>query len=76
MQEPRGADLRTCLGFADGGLQQRKKVRPPGLFRRSVDSIRPENIDAWLNPDPKNLAAQYAILDDRARPYDEHRLAA
>ena len=43
---------------------------------RCIIPIRPENIDAWLNPDPKNLAAQYAILDDRARPYYEHRLAA
>ncbi len=35
-----------------------------------------EHIDAWLNPDPANLAAQYAILADRERPYYEHRLAA
>ncbi|TCF97591.1 hypothetical protein BZM26_30355 [Paraburkholderia strydomiana] len=38
--------------------------------------IKPENIDAWLNPDPKNLEAMYAILDDRDRPCYEHRLAA
>jgi putative SOS response-associated peptidase YedK len=43
---------------------------------RCIIPIRPENIDAWLNPDPRNLAAQYAILDDRERPYYEHRLAA
>ena len=43
---------------------------------RCIIPLRPENIDAWLDPDPKNLAAQYAILDDRARPYYEHRLAA
>jgi putative SOS response-associated peptidase YedK len=43
---------------------------------RCVIPIRPENVDAWLNPDPKNLAALYAILDARARPYYEHRLAA
>ena len=43
---------------------------------RCVIPIRPENVDAWLNPDPKNLAALYAILDDRERPYYEHRLAA
>lgn len=29
-----------------------------------------------LNPDPKNLDALYAILDDRERPYYEHRMAA
>jgi putative SOS response-associated peptidase YedK len=43
---------------------------------RCIIPIRPEHIDAWLHPDPANLAAQYAILDDRARPYHEHRLAA
>ena len=43
---------------------------------RCIIPIRPENIDAWLSPGPKNLAVQYAILDDRARPYYEHRLAA
>ena len=43
---------------------------------RCIIPIKPENIDARLNPDPKNLAAQYAILDARERPYYEHRLAA
>jgi putative SOS response-associated peptidase YedK len=43
---------------------------------RCVIPLKPEHIDAWLNPDPKNLAQLYAILDDRERPYYEHRLAA
>jgi putative SOS response-associated peptidase YedK len=43
---------------------------------RCIIPIKSENVDAWLNPDRKNLAAQYAILDDRERPYYEHRLAA
>ncbi len=43
---------------------------------RCIIPIKPENIDAWLNPDSRNLAASYAILDDRQRPYYEHRLAA
>ena len=43
---------------------------------RCIIPIRPENVDAWLNPDPKNLKEQYAILDDRERPYYEHLLAA
>jgi putative SOS response-associated peptidase YedK len=43
---------------------------------RCIVPIKEEHLDAWLSPDPKNLAAQYAILDDRARPYYEHRLAA
>lgn len=43
---------------------------------RCIIPIKPANIDAWLNPEPRTLAAQYAILDDRERPYYEHRLAA
>lgn len=43
---------------------------------RCIVPIKPEHLDAWLHPDPNNLRALYAILDDRARPYYEHRLAA
>lgn len=43
---------------------------------RCIIPIKHENLDAWLNPDAGNLAALYAILDDRDRPYYEHRLAA
>jgi putative SOS response-associated peptidase YedK len=43
---------------------------------RCIIPIKPENMDAWLNPDASDLAAQYAILDDRDRPYYEHQLAA
>ncbi|MEM5346069.1 SOS response-associated peptidase family protein [Paraburkholderia azotifigens] len=43
---------------------------------RCIVSIKPENVAAWLNPNPRDLAAQYAILEDKVRPYYEHRLAA
>ena len=43
---------------------------------RCIIPIKPEHVDAWLSPDPDNLQALYAILDDRARPYYAHRLAA
>jgi putative SOS response-associated peptidase YedK len=33
--------------------------------------IKAEHVGAWLNPDPRDLAAQYTILDDRERPYYE-----
>jgi len=42
---------------------------------RCIVPLKFENIDAWLHPDPANRAAQYAILDDRERPFYEHRLA-
>jgi putative SOS response-associated peptidase YedK len=43
---------------------------------RCIVPIKPENVDAWLNPDASDLEASYAILDDRDRPFYEHRLAA
>jgi putative SOS response-associated peptidase YedK len=43
---------------------------------RCIIPIKAEHIDAWLNPDPARLSDLYAILDDRQRPYYEHRLAA
>ena len=43
---------------------------------RCIIPIKEENIEAWLNPDPKNLGAMQVILEDRARPYYEYRMAA
>ncbi len=43
---------------------------------RCIIPIQQNNLMAWLKPDGNNLAAQYAILDARERPYYEHRLAA
>lgn len=43
---------------------------------RCIVPITPGNIDAWLKPDSNDLTTSYRILDDRDRPYYEHRLAA
>jgi putative SOS response-associated peptidase YedK len=43
---------------------------------RCIVPIKPDYVDAWLNPRPKDLGALFAILDDRERPYYEHRMAA
>ena len=43
---------------------------------RTIINIKPEHVEAWLNPDPSNLAALYAIFDDKQHPYYEHRKAA
>ncbi|WJZ77261.1 hypothetical protein QEN71_11630 [Paraburkholderia sabiae] len=43
---------------------------------RCVPHPKDAHRDAWLNLDPKRLDARYAILDDRERPYYEHRMAA
>jgi len=43
---------------------------------RCIVSIKPENVDRWLQPDPHRLDVQMAILEDPVRPYYEHQLAA
>lgn len=36
---------------------------------RTIIRIKPEHIDAWLNPDPANLQALQAILEDKRHPF-------
>ncbi|MBK1683934.1 SOS response-associated peptidase family protein [Rhodoferax fermentans] len=43
---------------------------------RCIIPIKYKNMEAWLSQNPRNLSDLYAILDDRQRPYFEHRLAA
>lgn len=38
---------------------------------RTIINIKPEHVDAWLNPDPNNLDALFAIFDDKRHPYYE-----
>jgi putative SOS response-associated peptidase YedK len=66
------ADLYSFAAISD---EPPAEIAAAGLDR-CIIPIKPENIAAWLSPDPQNLPAQYAILDDRERPYYEHRLAA
>jgi putative SOS response-associated peptidase YedK len=42
---------------------------------RCIIPLQRENLDAWLDP-RGDLPSAYRILDDRVRPYYEHRLAA
>ena len=67
-----GADLFSFAAITD---EPPPEVRAAG-HNRCIVPIKRENIDAWLSPDPTNLAVLYAILDDRERPYYEHRIAA
>lgn len=70
-----GASEPDLLSFAAITDDPPPEVAAAG-HDRCIIPIKPENIDEWLNPDPKKLARQYAILDDRERPYYDHRLAA
>lgn len=42
---------------------------------RTIINIKPEHVDAWLNPQG-DLAAMQAIFDDKRHPYYEHRQTA
>ncbi len=70
-----GAGAPNLLSFVAITDEPPPEVAAAG-HDRVIIPIKPENVDAWLNPDPKNLSAMYAILDDRSRPYYEYRLAA
>lgn len=70
----RGKDGSQLLSFAAITDQPPPEVAAAG-HDRCIIPIRPQNIDAWLQPS-QDLAAMYAILDDRERPFYEHRIAA
>jgi putative SOS response-associated peptidase YedK len=48
------------------------EVRAAG-HDRCIIPLKLKNVDAWLRPDPQNLYAMYAVLEDCERPYFEHR---
>ncbi|OWJ59979.1 hypothetical protein BWU74_12080 [Paraburkholderia caledonica] len=73
---PRSKLHRDGQLLARGRLHELSTISSSRCRTTVPGPIKPENIDAWLNPDPKDLEAMYAILDDRDRPYYEHRMAA
>ena len=58
------ADGNELLSFAAISDDPPAEVAAAG-HDRCIVPIKPEHIDAWLNPDPKHLAEQYA---DPGRP--------
>jgi putative SOS response-associated peptidase YedK len=43
---------------------------------RCIVPLKPGNAQAWLAPETVERSTLYSLLDDRSRPYYEHRLAA
>lgn len=72
--DPKGEDP-DLLSFAAITDAPEPEVAAAG-HDRTIINIKPEYIDAWLNPEPGNLAALYGIFDDKQHPYYEHREAA
>lgn len=43
---------------------------------RTIINIKPEHIDAWLNPEGVNGAVLQAIFDEKQHPYYQSQEAA
>ncbi len=67
--------MKMAAGEAGAELSSHTKVAAAG-YDRTIINIKPEHVDAWLNPSPSDLGALYAIFDDKRHPFYEHRLAA
>ena len=72
--DPKGKEP-DLLSFAAIIDEPEPQVAAAGLDR-TIINIKPKHIEAWLNPDPENLQALYAIFDDKRHPFDEHLVAA
>src|SRR5690606_4124546 len=60
-------ELPDLLSFAAITDEPEPEVAAAG-HDRTIINIRPEHIDAWLNPNG-DLAAMQAIFDDKRHPY-------
>jgi putative SOS response-associated peptidase YedK len=69
--DPDGEELLSFAAITD---EPPPEVAAAG-HDRCIIPIKPEHLDAWLDP-LGDVAAMQAILDDRERPYFEHRMAA
>jgi len=72
--DPKGVEP-DLLSFAAITDEPEPEVAAAG-HDRTIINIKPEHVEAWLNPNPGNLQALYAIFDDKRHPFYEHRIAA
>lgn len=71
-QAPGQPDLESFAAITD---EPPPEVSAAG-HDRCIIPLKPSNLDAWFTPEQQDKDALYTILDDRERPYYEHRLAA
>tara|TARA_R110000822_G_scaffold310442_1_gene443216 strand:- start:2295 stop:3251 length:957 start_codon:yes stop_codon:yes gene_type:complete len=69
-----GSDGSELLSFAAITDEPPSEVAAAG-HDRCIIPVKPENLDAWFQPGG-DLQGAYRVLDDRERPYYEHRAAA
>ena len=73
-QDPKGKEP-DLLSFAAITDNPEPEVAAAG-HDRTIINIKPEHVDAWLQPNAKDLKALYAIFDDKRHPFYEHQMAA
>jgi putative SOS response-associated peptidase YedK len=73
--EWKGEDGETLQSFATITDAPPPEIAASG-HDRCVIPLKDGNLQTWLNPEGKDETALYAVLDDRERPYYEHKLAA
>lgn len=66
---------RELLSFAAITDEPPEEVKAAG-HDRIVVSLQPANAESWLTPQGRPVAELQRILDDRPRPFYEHRIAA
>lgn len=71
-QSPGKEDLLSFAAITD---EPPAEVAATG-HDRCIVPLKPENVPLWLHPEGKSSGELLALLDDRATPYYEHRLAA
>lgn len=71
-QSPGHEDLLSFAAITD---EPPEEVAAAG-HDRCIIPLKPENVGEWLSPAGVSRERLYALLDDRARPYYEHKMAA
>lgn len=71
--DPKGIEPEL-LSFAAITDEPEPEVAAAG-HDRTIINIKPEHVEAWLNP-AGDLAAMETIFDDKQHPFYEHRIAA
>ena len=71
-QEPGQTDLLSFTAITD---EPPPEIAATG-HDRCVIPLTAANIHAWIDPQGRTKQDLYQLLDERERPYYEHRLAA
>lgn len=72
---PEGSDEDELWSFAAITDDPPPEVADAG-HDRCIIQLRQENVEAWLTPQGRKLDNLEEILEDKERPYYEHRMAA